>query len=43
MRANDEHLGRISPSFSPTRNEQMHARPSNMFEDITEDEFNMRE
>jgi len=30
-------------AFSPNRNEIAHMRPSNNFEDITEDEFNKRE
>ena len=34
---------RGSMSGSPTRVEMTHMRPSNMFEDITEDEFNNRE
>ena len=32
-----------SQSYSPTRPEIEHMKPSNMFEDITEDEFNRRE
>lgn len=34
---------RLGTSFSPNRNEILHMRPSNYFEDITEDEFNRRE
>ena len=30
-------------SYSPGRNEILHMKPSNAFEDITEDEFNARE
>ena len=31
-------------TFSPKKKEEiMHMKPSNMFEDITEDEFNQRE
>ena len=35
----------INPSgtYSPGKNEIMHMKPSNAFEDITEDEFNARE
>ena len=32
-----------SANYSPTRNELIHMRPSNHFEDITEVEFNSRE
>lgn len=28
---------------SPSQNEMLHMRPSNMFEDITEEEFNRKE
>lgn len=34
---------RDQTSGSPSRQEMTHMRPSNMFEDITEDEFNNRE
>lgn len=30
-------------TYSPKKDEIKHMRPSNMFEDITEDEFNKRE
>lgn len=30
-------------SNSPSQNEMLHAKPSNLFEDITEDDFNRRE
>jgi len=33
----------LSATYSPKRNEIQHMKPSNMFEDITEDEFNKRE
>ena len=36
-------LNERAVSNSPTQNEVLHSKPSNMFEDITEDEFNRRE
>ena len=30
-------------TYSPTRQEMVHMKPSNLFQDITEDEFNKRE
>jgi len=30
-------------TYSPKKQEIMHMKPSNMFEDITEEEFNKRE
>ena len=33
----------MAGSYSPKKQEIMHMKPSNMFEDITEDEFNKRE
>ena len=33
----------MAGTYSPKKQEIMHMKPSNMFEDITEDEFNKRE
>ena len=33
----------MTSTYSPKRNEAIHMKPSNQFEDITEDEFNRRE
>ena len=33
----------MAGTYSPKKQEIMHMKPSNMFEDITEDEFNQRE
>ncbi len=33
----------MGATYSPKRQEIIHMKPSNMFEDITEDEFNKRE
>ena len=33
----------LSATYSPKKQEVMHMKPSNMFEDITEAEFNKRE
>jgi len=35
----DPHSG----TYSPTRQEQIHMKPSNFFQDITEDQFNQKE
>jgi len=43
-RRGHEELSRsMQQTYSPKKNEIMHMKPSNMFEDITEEEFNRRE